>query len=66
MNSRNSQKKKIAIPSEAWEILETILACGAPDPSADLNTLVAREERRRIRDLLDLHLQPLNFRYTKE
>lgn len=63
--SWNSKKsRKIAIPTEAWEVLNTILGTGVPDPTLSLNELVAREERRRIQNLLELHFQPLNYQYT--
>ena len=64
MNSPKWKTKKVVIPSDAWDLLNTILETGVPDPNRNLNELVAREERRRIKHLLELHFQPLNCQYT--
>ena len=58
MNSLKLKKnttKKILLPLEAWERLDSILQVPQPDPEASCNALIAREERRRIVTLLNMY-----------
>lgn len=60
-NSSKTNGEQIAIPTEAWDFIESVLNTGAPDPHCSHSELICKEERRRIKERLEYRLHPLNY-----
>lgn len=53
---------KVTIPNEAWHVIEEVLAVGVPNPHDTVAALICKEERRRIKHLLERKIAPMNYR----